>query len=165
LLNNEMDDFSIAAGVPNQFGLLGGDANAPAPGKRPLSSMSPTIVEGPEPGARPLLVLGSPGGPRIISSVLETIVNVVDHGMNVSEAVAAPRFHHQWRPDRIVHDPGAFPADVAAALSARGHRLEVHVGDGRPSFIGNVAAIALDPADGAWLGAADPRDEASAGGF
>jgi gamma-glutamyltranspeptidase/glutathione hydrolase len=165
LLNNEIDDFSIAAGVANQYGLVGGEANAPAPGKRPLSSMSPTIVEAREPGTRALLVLGSPGGPTIISSVIETIVNVIDHGMSLSEAVSAPRFHHQWIPDRIDHETGAFPADVADALRARGHALAIHKSDGRAGPMGNVAAIALDPVDGSWLGAADPRDEAAAGGY
>jgi gamma-glutamyltranspeptidase/glutathione hydrolase len=111
------------------------------------------------------LVLGSPGGPRIISSVLATIINVIDHRMSITAAVSTPRFHHQWRPDRIDHEPGAFPEDVAAGLRARGHVLREFASEGRPAYMGNVAAIALDPDDGSWLGAADPRDESAARGY
>ncbi len=150
LLNNEMDDFALSPGVPNQFGLTGSAANAVAPGKRPSSSMCPTVVEPRGGGARPLLVLGSPGGSTIPSSVLQVLVNVVDHGMDVQEAVDAPRFHHQWLPDRIDHEARAISKDVADGLEARGHILRP-----RPP-IGNVPAIGLGP-DGAWLGAVDPR--------
>lgn len=157
LLNNELDDFSLDTGVPNQFGLVGGAANAPAGGKRPLSSMCPTIVEDVPPGPRPRLVLGSPGGPRIISAVLETVLHVVDDGMTLQEAVDARRIHHQWIPDAIDVEP-YLPADVAAALRSRGHTLrEV------PPF-GNVEAIGLD-AKGRYRGAADPRDEGVALGY
>jgi gamma-glutamyltranspeptidase/glutathione hydrolase len=160
LLNNEMDDFAIA-GAPNQYDLVGSAANAVAGGRRPLSSMAPTIVEraGAPPESRPWLVLGSPGGPTIISSVAQVIVNVVDHRLPPSEAVARPRVHHQGIPDRIAHEAGAFPDDVASALRARGHVLF----EREP--MGNVALIALDPKDGAWLGIADPRIEATAGGY
>jgi gamma-glutamyltranspeptidase/glutathione hydrolase len=159
LLNNEIDDFSLAPGSPNQFGLVGsGDANAPQGGKRPLSSMSPTIVESPGGGPRPLLVLGSRGGPTIITTVLEILVNVIDHGLEIREAVDAPRFHHQWKPDAIQHEPLAFPEDVAAALRARGHRLEPR------APIGDAAVIGTD-SDGTWLGAADPRGEGIALGY
>src|SRR5262249_46316111 len=99
LLNDEVDDFALGPHVANQYGLVGEEANAPAGGKRPVSSMCPTVLEDVPGGRRPLLVVGSPGGPRIISAVLQTIVNVVDHGMNVQEAVDAPRIHHQWLPD------------------------------------------------------------------
>jgi len=159
LLNNEMDDFALAPGVPNMYGLVGGEANAIGPGKRPLSSMTPTIVESPEGGARPALVLGSPGGSKIITAVLQVLVNVIDHGMPLQEAVNAPRFHHQWLPDRILYEPRAFPADVQTNLSARGHRLEVG-----SAPLGNVNAIGLDE-DGAWLGAADPRRSGRAAGY
>jgi len=158
LLNNEMDDFSLAPGVPNQFGLLGEDANAVAGGKRPLSSMAPTIVEFPGGGPRPRLVLGSPGGPTIITSVLQVIVNVLDHGMELQEAVDAPRFHHQWMPDLVDHEIRAFPADVTRGLEARGHVLRLR------DLMGDVAAIGVDP-DGAWRGAADPRGEGIAVGY
>ena len=157
LLNNEVDDFALGAGVANQFGLVGEDANAPAGGKRPLSSMCPTIVESRE-GGRPLLVLGSPGGATIISSVLQTIVHVIDDGMSLQEAVDAPRIHHQWLPDTILHEPRALPADVAAGLTARGHTLT------QRDFIGNVCAIGLD-ASGRWTGAPDSREEAVAIGY
>ncbi|HEX6852650.1 MAG TPA: gamma-glutamyltransferase [Candidatus Polarisedimenticolaceae bacterium] len=160
LLNNEMDDFAIA-GAPNQFDLIGGAANAVAGGRRPLSSMTPTIVEraGTPAGGRPWLVLGSPGGPTIISSVAQVILNVVDHGLSPAEAVARPRVHHQAIPDRLAHEPGALPDDVAAALRRRGHVLF----EREP--MGNVALIALDPGDGAWLGIADPRVEGTARGY
>ena len=158
LLNNEIDDFAIAAGSANQFGLVGGAANAVAGGKRPLSSMCPTIVETSPPGPRPVLVLGSPGGPMIISSVLQTIVNVIDFGMTLQEAVDAPRIHHQWLPDELLHERGAFPPEVARGLTSRGHRLRER------APIGNVCAIGLD-AEGRWTGAPDPRDEAVAVGY
>jgi gamma-glutamyltranspeptidase/glutathione hydrolase len=121
LLNNELDDFAAKPGAPNAFGLIGGDANAPAPGKRPLSSMSPTIVfkEG-----KPFLVTGSPGGSRIISTVVQVISNVVDHGMNVAEAVAAPRMHHQWAPDMLRVERG-FSADTLRILQSRGHMMQL----------------------------------------
>jgi len=158
LLNNEIDDFALAPGVPNQFGLTGSAANRVGAGKRPLSSMCPTIVLAPEAGARPILVLGSPGGSTIVSAVLEVLVNVLDHGMGLQEAVDAPRFHHQWLPDRIDHEVRAFPEDVARALGARGHTLKA-----RPP-IGYVPAIGVD-SSGAWLGAADPRRGGLAVGY
>jgi gamma-glutamyltranspeptidase/glutathione hydrolase len=151
LLNNEIDDFALAPGVPNVYGLLGGEANAVTGGKRPLSSMTPTIVELPGGGSRPALVLGSPGGATIITSVLQVLINVIDHAMPLREAVDAPRFHHQWLPDYIRHERRAFAADVARGLAARGHSLQLSEG-----IIGNVNAIGLAP-DGAWLGAADAR--------
>jgi gamma-glutamyltranspeptidase/glutathione hydrolase len=159
LLNNEIDDFSLAPGSPNTFGLLGGEANAVAGGKRPLSSMTPTIVEPPKGGKRPVVVLGSPGGPTIITSVLQVLINLIDHGMSLQEAVNASRFHHQWQPDLIEHEQRAFPADVIRNLEARGHRVEQSDG-----IIGNVNAIGLD-GEGRWLGAADPRREGAAAGF
>ena len=102
LLNNELDDFAAKPGAPNAFGLVGGDANAPGPRKRPLSSMTPTIVLK---NGKPFLVTGSPGGSRIITAVLQIIINVIDRGMNIADAVAAPRIHHQWLPDEV--SPGA----------------------------------------------------------
>lgn len=157
ILNNEMDDFALAPGVPNLYGLVGGEANAPAGGKRPLSSMTPTIVETPGGEARPFLILGSPGGSTIISAVLQVLVNVIDHGMPLQAAVNARRFHHQWLPDRIEHEERAFPADVAKALEARGHVLR------QRGPIANVSAVGLAE-DGSWLGAADPRRDGQAGG-
>jgi gamma-glutamyltranspeptidase/glutathione hydrolase len=159
LLNNEIDDFALAPGLPNVYGLLGGEANAIAGGKRPLSSMTPTIVELPGGGARPALVLGSPGGATIITSVLQVIVNVIDHGMPLREAVDSPRIHHQWLPDHIRYEQRAFPDDVSLGLEVRGHALQRAVG-----IIGNVNAIGLDER-GAWLGAADARRQGAEAGF
>jgi gamma-glutamyltranspeptidase/glutathione hydrolase len=159
LLNNEMDDFALAPGVPNAFGLVGGEANTVAGGKRPLSSMTPTLVEFDEPRARPALVLGGRGGGVIITSVLQVLVNALDHGMPLQEAVDAPRFHHQWLPDLIRHERHAFPADVVRALRERGHELAPEA-----EFLGEVHAIASDE-DGMWLGAADPRRNGHAAGF
>jgi len=159
LLNNEIDDFALAPGVPNIYGLLGGEANAVTGGKRPLSSMTPTIVELPGGGSRPALVLGSPGGATIITSVLQVLINVIDHAMPLREAVDAPRFHHQWLPDFIRYERRAFAADVERGLAARGHSLQLSEG-----IIGNVNAIGLD-VDGAWLGAADARRQGAEASF
>ncbi len=149
LLNNEMDDFTSKPGSPNQFGLLQGEANAIQPRKRPLSSMTPTIVlrEG-----KLRFVTGSPGGPTIINTVLQTVINVVDHDMNLQQAVAAPRIHHQWMPDEIRHEPYGLAADVRAALEKMGHRFA-------PSarYIGDVQTVAVDPKTGWRMGASDPR--------
>jgi gamma-glutamyltranspeptidase / glutathione hydrolase len=150
LLNNEMDDFSAKPGSPNMFGLLGSDANAVAPGKRMLSSMTPTIVVR---DGRTWLVTGSPGGGRIITTVLQTILNAVDHGMDVQEAVDAPRFHHQWQPDTIGIERRGFPADVVNALEAMGHRVDVL------DDMGDVHAIMIEPSTGLRLGASDPRQD------
>ena len=156
LLNNEMDDFTIKPGVPNLFGLVQGRANAIAPRKRPLSSMSPTIVTRDD---RTVMVIGSPGGPRIITTVLQVILNVIDHGMTISEAIAAPRLHHQWLPDTLFVEPGRLTTGTRAALEARGHRVI----EGRPW--GHAAGILIGgPALGApatggacCFGADDPR--------
>jgi len=120
LLNNEMDDFTAKLGVPNVYGLVQGRANAIAPGKRPLSSMSPTIVSK---DGRPVMVLGTPGGSRIITAVLHTIVNVIDYGMNVQEAVDAPRFHQQWLPEATNLESFALSPDTRQRLEAMGHRF------------------------------------------
>ena len=153
LLNNEMDDFSAKPGVPNQFGLVGGEANAIAPGKRMLSSMTPTIVVK---DGKTRLVLGSPGGGRIINTVLQVILNVVDHGLPVDTAVQAPRVHHQWKPDHLFYERTSLSADVIEGLKRRGHTLS-----GRPRAIGRCQAIAIR-ADGTRVAAADPRSGGSA---
>ncbi len=150
LLNNEMDDFSAKPGVANAYGLIGGEANAIAPGKRPLSSMTPTLVL--EDG-KVVLATGSPGGSRIITTVVQVIVNLVDHRMNLAEAVAAPRIHHQWRPDVLRIERGLSP-DTLALLRARGHRIVV--GDA----MGSANSVLRRP-DGTLLGAADPRRPAA----
>jgi gamma-glutamyltranspeptidase/glutathione hydrolase len=147
LLNNEMDDFTVKPGAPNLFGLVQGTANAIAPGKRPLSSISPTIVEK---DGRPVLVLGSPGGPRIITAVMETLTNIVDFGMAPQDAVAAPRFHHQFLPDTLYYERGGFAPATLAALAERGYRLV------EQSPWGAVELIRVGPG-GHLLGINDPR--------
>jgi gamma-glutamyltranspeptidase/glutathione hydrolase len=152
LLNNEMDDFAAKPGVPNMYGLIQGEANSIAPGKAPLSAMTPTIVLK---DGQPVLALGSPGGPTIINSVLEVIVNVLDFGMNVQDAVNWPRFHHQWLPDELRMEPGYSP-DTVALLEQRGYTVK------RVNSQGEVAAIRWN---NGWLeGAPDPRTEATAEG-
>jgi gamma-glutamyltranspeptidase / glutathione hydrolase len=145
LLNNELDDFTAAPGASNAFGLVGFEANLPGPGKRPLSSMTPTIVLK---DGRPVLVTGSPGGSRIISAVLQVVVNVLDYKMDVATAVAAPRLHHQWLPD-VVRVERGFADDVLAALRARGHEVIEPLGQT------SANSIAVTP--NGLLGAPDPR--------
>jgi gamma-glutamyltranspeptidase/glutathione hydrolase len=151
LLNNEMDDFAKAPNRPNVYGLVDTrGANAIAPGKRPLSSMTPTILlrEG-----RPFMVTGSPGGPRIITAVLLSILNVIDYGMDIQEAVSAPRFHHQWVPD-VLFVERAIPEDVVQGLRRRGHAVEVS-----PRNWSSAQAIAIDPESGWQMGGTDPRSD------
>ncbi len=148
LLNNEMDDFSIKPGVPNLYGLVGGEANSIAPGKRMLSSMTPTIVLK---DGRPFMAIGTPGGSTIITSVLQVLLNVLEFGLDPQAAVDAPRFHHQWLPDQIVLDRDGFAADVREGLRRRGH----DVIEAAPR--GDVQAILVDER-GSWvLGASDAR--------
>jgi gamma-glutamyltranspeptidase/glutathione hydrolase len=156
LLNNEMDDFTVKPGVPNLYGLVQGATNAIAPGKRPLSSMSPTIVTQ---DGKPVLVLGTPGGSRIITAVLQTIINTIDYRMNVQEAVDAPRFHQQWLPDVTNVEPYALSPDTAQRLTEMGHKL------GAPQPANHLAAILVGaPSIGGkpvgnnrFYGANDPR--------
>jgi gamma-glutamyltranspeptidase/glutathione hydrolase len=156
LMNNEMDDFTSKPGVPNAYGLIQGDANAVAPRKRPLSAMSPTFLlrEG-----KLFLVIGSPGGPTIINTVLQVIVNVVDFGLTIQEAIDAPRFHHQWLPDELRMEIHGFSEDVTKALEARGHRLTMR------SFMGDAEGIMLEPKTGMRLGASDPRGDGQTVGY
>ena len=157
VLNNEMDDFSVAPDTPNAYGLVDTrGANAVAAGKRPLSSMTPTIVtkEG-----RPFMVTGSPGGPRIISTTLLTILNVVDYGMNVQAAVSAPRFPHQWVPDKLFVESD-MPADVVEGLRARGHEV-----DASRKRWSSAQSIVIDPASGRHFGGSDPRSDGMAIGY
>lgn len=158
LLNNEMDDFSAKSGVMNQYGLLGEEANAIAPGKRMLSSMSPTIVAR---DGGPVLVTGSRGGSQIITTVLQVIVNVIDHQMSIEDAVTLPRFHHQWRPDVITAEPFAFSPDTQRVLEAMGHDAfrKTRIGRG----IGDANSI--ERVDGRIRGIDDPRREGAAFGF
>jgi len=154
LLNNEMDDFSAKPGAPNAFGLVGGDANAIAPGKRPLSSMAPTIVL--KDGA-PYLVTGSPGGSTIITVVLQEILNVLAYDMNVAEATAVPRVHHQWQPDVVITERGVSD-DTLRILEARGFVIPRNADGGfQHRVLGRANSIMK--ADGYFLGAADTREE------
>ena len=145
LLNNELDDFAAKPGAPNAFGLLGGEANAPGPGKRPLSSMSPTIVLK---DGKPFLVTGSPGGSRIITAVLQVISNVIDRKLPITDAVAEPRLHHQWMPDQVLVERG-FSRDTMRALQGRGHTV---VDSLQPT---STNSILVTPEG--LVGAADPR--------
>jgi gamma-glutamyltranspeptidase/glutathione hydrolase len=145
LLNNELDDFTAAPGASNAYGLVGFDANLPGPGKRPLSSMSPTIVLK---DGKPVLVTGSPGGSRIISTVLQVIVNVLDYHMDVAAAVAAPRLHHQWLPDEVRIERG-FPEATIEALKAKGHHIV--------EPMGQTSANSIQVTSTGLLGAPDPR--------
>ncbi|MHC1550385.1 gamma-glutamyltransferase [Phyllobacterium sp. K27] len=122
LLNNEMDDFTSKPGVPNLYGLVQGEANAIQPKKTPLSSMSPTIISK---NGKPFMVIGSPGGARIITITLEAIINVIDHGMDIQEAIDAPRIHHQWLPDRVYMEPYALSADTMKILTEMGHDVGI----------------------------------------
>jgi gamma-glutamyltranspeptidase/glutathione hydrolase len=150
LLNNELDDFTAAPGSSNAFGLVGLEANLPGPGKRPLSSMSPTIVLK---DGKPVLITGSPGGSRIISAVLQVVVDVLDYKMDVAAAVAAPRVHHQWMPDEVRAERG-FPDEVLEELRAKGHKVVVPLGQT------SVNSIAVTP--NGLLGAPDPRTRGAA---
>jgi gamma-glutamyltranspeptidase/glutathione hydrolase len=150
-LNNEMDDFTAKPGTANFFGLVHGEANAIAPGKRPLSSMTPTLVGK---DGQLLLVLGSPGGSRIISTVLETIINIIDHGMAPAEAVAAPRLHHQWLPDEVIYERSGLPGDTVKSLSDMGYKLV------EQRSWGAVELIEIAP--GRLIGVNDPRRPAGA---
>jgi len=152
LLNNEMDDFSAKPGTPNAFGLLGGEANAIEPGKRPLSSMTPTLVFK---DGQPLLATGSPGGSTIITTVLQVVLNVTEFNMNVQEATDVPRFHHQWFPDQIFTGPG-ISIDTRRILAEMGHTLNTVPAGGKNRVLGATQSIVLTP-EGMIHGAADPR--------
>jgi len=155
LLNNEMDDFSIKPGYPNMFGLIGGDANAIQGEKRMLSSMTPTIIEK---DGKPFMVVGSPGGATIITSVFQTIINVIDKGMGMQQAVTEPRFHHQWLPDVISYEQSGFDGQTIQKLEKMGHKTE------KRWSIGRVDAILVKP-DGSYEGGADPRGDDKAVGY
>jgi len=155
ILNNEMDDFSAKPGASNIYGALGGKANAIAPGKRPLSSMTPTIVTR---NGKTWMVLGTPGGTTIPTSVFQIIVNVAELGMTLPEAVKAKRFHHQWKPDTIQIEEGAFSDDVLLQLEKKGHQITPR------GVIGRVEAI-IRLVNGTWQGVADDRGDDSAQGF
>ena len=146
LLNNEMDDFSAKPGVPNAFGMLGDEANGVAPRKRPLSSMTPTIVLR---DGKPVLATGAPGGPRIITVALQIILNTLVFDMNIADATAQPRVHHQWLPDELVLEPGISP-DTAALLASMGYTISA-----KGFLLGNAQSLMYR--DGLMMGASDTR--------
>jgi gamma-glutamyltranspeptidase/glutathione hydrolase len=156
-LNNEMDDFSVKPGVPNQFGLVGAEANAIAPQKRMLSSMTPTLVETPRGGL--FMVLGTPGGSTIITSVFQTLVNIIDYNMDLQAAIDAPKTHAQWLPDLITVESSKLPEITLDALKARGHRIR------DTPQLGRMNIILVHP-DGLLEGAFDPtRSDGKAAGY
>jgi gamma-glutamyltranspeptidase/glutathione hydrolase len=156
ILNDEMDDFSAMPGVPNEFGLVGSEANAIEPGKRPLSSMSPTIILK---DGKPFLVVGSRGGPRIITSTLQVAINVIDFGMSLDQAIEAPRVHHQWLPG-IVYVEENTPSEIRRALGLKGYKTKV-----LQDRIGCVSGILVSEDDGLIYGASDPRGIGEARGY
>jgi gamma-glutamyltranspeptidase/glutathione hydrolase len=155
LLNDEMDDFAAKQGVPNTYGLIQGPANSIGPGKRPLSAMTPTIVLK---DGKLFLVLGSPGGPRIITIVANILIGVVDFSLDIAEAVNAPRFHHQWLPDQILVEDRLSP-DTMNVLRSKGHKLNIK------HFWGDGECIMVDPKTGERLGASDGRNNGKAVGY
>jgi gamma-glutamyltranspeptidase/glutathione hydrolase len=155
LLNDEMDDFAAKPGSPNLYGQVQGEVNAIAPGRRPLSSMVPTIVLK---NGKPFLALGAPGGSRIITAVLQVMLNVMDFGMNVQDAVDFPRVHHQWKPDRLDFERGVSP-DTLAAIKKSGYLIE----EAKPVVIARVEAILID---GGWMqGGHDDRGAGKVAGY
>ncbi|HEX8814205.1 MAG TPA: gamma-glutamyltransferase [Terriglobales bacterium] len=159
LLNDEMDDFSSKPGAPNLFGLIQGAANAVGPGKRPLSSMTPTIVLK---DGKPFLILGTPGGSRIPTTVANTLMGVIDYGMNIQESVNAPRFHNQWLPD-VINVEEWFSPDTVRALEQKGHKIKV--GEGDDAYWSDGECIAIDLKTGERLGASDVRHNGKAVGY
>jgi gamma-glutamyltranspeptidase/glutathione hydrolase len=157
LLNDEMDDFSSKPGAPNMYGLIQGPANAIGPGKRPLSAMTPTMVLK---NGKLFLVLGSPGGPTIITTVANVLMGVVDYGLNIQQAVNAPRFHNQWMPDNILIEPTGISPDTVGILERMGHKVVRS-----RNFLGDAECIEIDERTGERLGASDGRNEGKAVGF
>ncbi|MBV9086730.1 MAG: gamma-glutamyltransferase [Acidobacteriaceae bacterium] len=164
LLNDEMDDFTVKRGAPNMFGLLQSEANAISPGKRPLSAMAPTIVLD---HGKLFMVLGSRGGPRIISSIANVLMGVVDYGLNIQQAVNAPRFHHQWMPDALRVEEHGFSPDTLKLLKAMGHNVERGIVDNgkREPYWSDVECVAVDQRTGTRLGASDDRGNGKAAGY
>jgi gamma-glutamyltranspeptidase/glutathione hydrolase len=152
LLNNEMDDFAAKPGVPNAYGLIQGERNAVAPRKRPLSAMTPTFVLRKDGSL--WFTTGSPGGPTIINTVLQVIINIVDYNMNIQEAIDAPRIHHQWLPDEITYEPYKLSFETQGALERLGHKLVSN-----PRFMGDAHGIMIEARTGMRLGASDPRND------
>ena len=157
LLNDEMDDFAARPGKPNMFGLVQGERNKVEGGKRPLSSMTPTIVL--KKDGTPWFALGARGGPRIISAVIQSVINVIDFGMNIQQAIDAPRIHHQWLPDEVMYEQYGMSADTMQILPGYGHKF-----GSRPGNIASATGIMIDD-DGVRLGAIDSRSDGVAVGY
>jgi gamma-glutamyltranspeptidase/glutathione hydrolase len=156
-MNDEMDDFAARPGRPNLFGLVQGERNKVEPGKRPLSSMTPTIVLRKDGSF--WFALGARGGPRIISAVLQSVINVIDHDMNIQQAIDAPRIHHQWLPDEIAFEPYGLSPDTMAILRRYGHTFA-----SRPGYIASATGIMVGT-DGVRYGAIDSRSDGQAVGY
>lgn len=158
LLNDEMDDFAARPGKPNMFGLIQGERNAVQPKKRPLSSMTPTIVLRKD--GTPWFAIGARGGPRIITAVLQTVINMIDHDMNIQQAINAPRIHHQWFPDEILAEPYGMSPDTRIALESLGHNFT-----DKPGFIASATGIEIEEKTGVRLGAIDARSDGASTGY
>jgi gamma-glutamyltranspeptidase/glutathione hydrolase len=158
LLNDEMDDFAARPGKPNMFGLIQGERNAVQPKKRPLSSMTPTIVLRKDGSV--WFAVGARGGPRIITAVLQTVINMIDHDMNIQQAINAPRIHHQWFPDEILAEPYGMSPDTRIALESLGHSFT-----DKPGFIASATGIEIEEKTGVRLGAIDARSDGAAIGY
>ena len=158
LLNDEMDDFAARPGKPNMFGLIQGENNAVQPRKRPLSSMTPTIVLRKDGSL--WFALGARGGPRIITAVLESVINMIDHDMNIQQAIDAPRIHHQWFPDEILYEPYGMSPDTRNAMEKLGHKFV-----DKPGFVASATGIAIEEKTGVRLGAIDARSDVEAFGY
>ncbi len=158
LLNDEMDDFAARPGKPNMFGLVQGEKNAVQAKKRPLSSMTPAIVLRKD--GSPWFAVGARGGPRIITAVLQTIINMIDHGMNIQNAINAPRIHHQWFPDEILFEPYGMSPDTKIALEKLGHKFA-----DKPGFVASATGIEIEDKTGVRLGAIDARSDGEAIGY
>jgi gamma-glutamyltranspeptidase / glutathione hydrolase len=158
LLNNEMDDFTSKQGEPNMYGAIQSERNAIAPRKRPLSSMTPTFVLRPDGSL--YFAIGTPGGPTITNTVVQIISNVIDHGMNLQEAIDSPRIHHQWMPDEIGDEPLGLSADTRRALEARGHKFAT-----KPIYMSDAQGIMIEDKTGMRLGASDVRQDGAAVGY
>ena len=158
LLNDEMDDFAARPGTANMFGLIQGERNAVAPKKRPLSAMTPTIVLRKDGSL--WFALGARGGPRIITAVLQTVINMIDHDMNLQQAMDAPRIHHQWFPDEILYEPFGMSPDTRTALEKLGHKFAE-----KPGYVASGTGIAIEEKTGVRLGAIDARSDGEAIGY
>jgi gamma-glutamyltranspeptidase / glutathione hydrolase len=162
LLNNEMDDFAAKPGTPNLYGLIQGEANAVAARKRPLSAMTPTIVMK---DGKLWFALGSPGGPTIINTVTQVIINIIDHGMDIQQAIDWPRVHHQWMPDHIKYEPFGLAPDVMKRLQEMGHKFSDKPDSDGGRYIGDVEAIMIEDKTGVRLGGSDPRRDGKSVGY